>query len=505
MRGDQVGELAEARGIIHRAQEIDDAVGDPGAPILTYAVIGAGGVGEHSRGDLHLGLDSLDARVDGRDQPSDLSAAPVEEGVAQRACREDAGGPVGDGLPGLALETGGAAGAVAIIAVGIADVVEVDAVHVIVADNFEHGIGFEREVVGVGGAEPVDGRAAAGNLSAVAGAQAINERLRCADEVPVDLPNMDLQALRVGGADAGGELVAVVGEDGRVRQKSAVVVSHATAEHVGEHGAKSVRHQDVGRCRPVAGKRPGGVSFPKGAELRCDRLQAQVVGLSQMVLRGLSREDRLRVIGCGQGGDGKVAVGGSGGEFRFDQGRAEGVFGSLADAGHGFGISTVRSNAANPVDRAGGSGRPDVGQEIADQTEQRVGLPVGIVAKQDVGDEETVVAGQPSRVASRGAVAVLPGGADAGVEAVCHGVGDVPRSLLHPRRQIRNGRVGKNPGGEISRGPARRAHAEQRLHARGQEVIDEELAAGGDEAFQGGPLGSGDVFVVGQNHEPALR
>ena len=66
----------------------------------------------------------------------------------------------------------------------------------------------------MGRAEPVYRLAVAGDLGAVGGAQAVNERLRGADQVPVDLPDMDLQALRMGGFDAGGDLVAVISEFG---------------------------------------------------------------------------------------------------------------------------------------------------------------------------------------------------------------------------------------------------------------------------------------------------
>src|ERR1700690_941558 len=129
--GNEVSELAEIGGVIHGAKEIDDPVRNPQPPILPHAVKGARGVGEHRRGDLDAGLDGLDLRMDGSHQPSDLSPAPVEEGVAEGASRKDIRGPVGDGLTGLALEAGGAAGAIAAIAVRVADVVEVDAVPVV--------------------------------------------------------------------------------------------------------------------------------------------------------------------------------------------------------------------------------------------------------------------------------------------------------------------------------------------------------------------------------------
>ena len=381
--------------------------------------------------------------MDGRNQASDLSAAPVEERVAEGASREDIRGPVGDGLSGLALEAGAAAGAIAAIALGIADVVEVDAIHTVVAHHLQQRVGFQGEVIGVGRAKPVDRLSSGGDLGAVTGAQVVDERLGRADQVPVDLPHMNLQAPCVGGVDARGDLVAIVGELGRVRQERAVVVGQAAAEHVGENGGEAVRHEGLGGRSPIAGERAGGLACPKSAELRRNGPQAQEVRLLQMTLGGLSREDRLRVIGCSQGGEGEVAVGRCHGKFRFCQRRAESSLSVAANAGHRFRIGEVRPHAPNSVDGAGGCGRPNLRQEMAHQAQQRIGFPVGIVAKQNMGHEVTVVAGQPRRVAGRGAMAVQPGGGDAGVKPVGHGVGDIPGGLLHLRRQARDRGVGK--------------------------------------------------------------
>ena len=52
------------------------------------------------------------------------------------------------------LEAFAAAGAEAVVRVRVADVIEMDAVHVIIADHFEHRIFFQLLVFGVGRAEP---------------------------------------------------------------------------------------------------------------------------------------------------------------------------------------------------------------------------------------------------------------------------------------------------------------------------------------------------------------
>ena len=169
------GAVAGLGEVVHGQGEIENAFLEPGAPVLinggegvaraVFGVVqGSVAPGDESAADLHLGLQLEDAEIDLPDELRHLAAAEVGPGGV-------AGGGSA-GAAGLTVEAFDGGRVVAEVAgagdgFGVADVVEVDAVDVVVlddvrddADDMGEGIGVSevnivRDAAGGGVSDPV--------------------------------------------------------------------------------------------------------------------------------------------------------------------------------------------------------------------------------------------------------------------------------------------------------------------------------------------------------------
>ncbi len=135
------------------------------------------------------------------------------------------------------------------------------------------------------GAQPVDRLAGGGDLGAAFAAEPGHELARCARQVVVHLPDVDLQAVAVGGGHALGHLVAVLGEGLAPRQDVAGVVRPAGPQHVGQDHVEAGRGQLLGRAVPIAGIGPGAGVVPEGPAFAGLAGLGPQVGLDQQAVR----------------------------------------------------------------------------------------------------------------------------------------------------------------------------------------------------------------------------
>ena len=113
-----------------------------------------------------------------------------------------------------------------------------------------------------------------------------------ASEVPVHLPNVDLEAVLAAGGEAFGDLIALGGDVRRDGQHRARVVGDAAPEHVGEDRGEAVVLQVEDRVIPGAVLDAVGAVAPDGAELtRLGRMREAIGFL----------EEAHGLVGAGEG------------------------------------------------------------------------------------------------------------------------------------------------------------------------------------------------------------
>ncbi len=98
-------------------------------------------------------------------------------------------------LARLLLEPLAAAGAIAGCGAGIADVIEVQAGHGILAGDLQHAVEFELAVFRMRRAEPIDRLAFEVHLRAAVAAEFFDEILGGVRQVEADFPDMDFQSV----------------------------------------------------------------------------------------------------------------------------------------------------------------------------------------------------------------------------------------------------------------------------------------------------------------------
>src|SRR5262245_32956429 len=113
----------------------------------------------------------------GPNESRDLFAPPVGKALSLLAGQHFVG-PIDNLYFNGFLESFPAAGAEARVLVRIPDVIKMDAVHVVIAHDFEHRIAFEREVFRMGWAKPVHVFAFSALLRASRSAQFFEKLLR---------------------------------------------------------------------------------------------------------------------------------------------------------------------------------------------------------------------------------------------------------------------------------------------------------------------------------------
>ncbi len=112
--------------------------------------------------------------------------------------------------------------------------------------------------------EPVDVLPGSRDLGPALGAHLVDEVLGRLVEVPVHLPDVNLDPLRVRGVDHGGDLVAVRVELPRVGKQGAVVMRQPGLQAVRIDRAEAVDDQSVDGAGPVARVRTGTGVLPDG-------------------------------------------------------------------------------------------------------------------------------------------------------------------------------------------------------------------------------------------------
>ena len=161
------------------------------------------------------------------------------------------------------------------VAIRVADVVEMNSVHVVIANDFQQRIHLQLLVLGVGGAEPgllLPGRA---SLQPVLPAQLIHKFLgRSSPQVPVHFPNVDLETMLATGRQTLADLITPRGHLSFHRQNLAAAKADSAPEHVGEDSGESIIGQASCRFVPGHAGHPEGTVTPKGAELAGQRLVA---------------------------------------------------------------------------------------------------------------------------------------------------------------------------------------------------------------------------------------
>ena len=142
----------------------------------------------------------------------------------------------------VGLEAPAAAVAVAALAAGIADVVEVQPVDVILGRHLQHAGRFQLEILRVGGAEPVVRLAGDRHLEPAFASHPFHKIAGGRGEVVVHFPDVDFDPVGMGRRHALGQLVAPAGEGLAAGQHVAGVMRHARPEHVGkDHVEPGVR------------------------------------------------------------------------------------------------------------------------------------------------------------------------------------------------------------------------------------------------------------------------
>src|SRR5208282_5889969 len=160
----------------------------------------------------------------------------------------------------------------AMVAIRVTDIIEVDAVHVIVPRDFHHRGDFERLVVRVRGAEPALFLAAGTGLQAAFASQFVHKLFggRLA-QVPVYLPDVNLDAMLAAGGEALRDLVAPACHWRRHRQDLAGIECGAAPEHVGQDGSEPVIRQSADSLVPTDALHPERAVAPKRPELTGQR------------------------------------------------------------------------------------------------------------------------------------------------------------------------------------------------------------------------------------------
>ncbi len=234
--------------VVHGADEVKQLLVDPVPPVLTHPVDRARPA-EDGGGDHNAGPNAARFLGHGADESCDLVPPPLGVGACQRA-REDIVRPLLDVRARVAGEAPAAAIAVACLAVGIADVVEMNPGHLVLAHDLQHGVALESEVARIGGAEPEHLRAVGVPLKPALGTELVHELGRCVCQVVVHLPDVQLDAELLAPVQASGDLVTFRRYSPIHRQVLTRIVSDAGPEEIGEHCVEAMLLQDSDRTLP---------------------------------------------------------------------------------------------------------------------------------------------------------------------------------------------------------------------------------------------------------------
>ncbi len=204
----------------------------------------------------------------------------------ERAVGADALRPVRQCRTARALKAFLAPGAKAVVVVGIPDVIEVNAVHVVVADDLDHRGDFQLLVVGMGGAEPRLLLAVRIHLQAARLPHLRHELLRRGGpQLPIHLPDVHLHTVLAAGRQALANLVASRRHLGCHRQDLALIERRAAPKHVGQNGGEPVLGQAANGLVPFHPLDPERAVAPKRAELPRERLLRQAEGPQELFAR----------------------------------------------------------------------------------------------------------------------------------------------------------------------------------------------------------------------------
>jgi len=190
----EVRERPVVLAVVHRTHKVEVARPDPGYPILADGASAIGVPSEHSSRDLYPRLQPPYLCGNGTYQTGNLVHPEVEVGFPQRSFSHLLG-PVAYWTADNGFETATAPFAIAVFSAWVPDVIEMDSVHLVLSDYLKHAFYFQAKVIGVRGAKPVMLLPAEVFLEAVFGTHPSHEFRWCRGKIPVDLPNVDFDAV----------------------------------------------------------------------------------------------------------------------------------------------------------------------------------------------------------------------------------------------------------------------------------------------------------------------
>ena len=281
--------------IIHRAGEIQPAVAAPQLPVLSDAVAVGHPVAEQRGRNLDRRTKRLRFVMDEFHQRRDVVATELQPFVFQRI-RTRVSRPVFNLLAYALLKARAAAVAEATGAVGIADIVEMDAIQIrIIPNKFQHGVRLLAAVQRIRRAEPrVLLFAVEQHLRPFFGFHLLHKRLvQMAAHVPIDLPDMAFHAVLLAGVQTLADLVALFRVIRIRRQNIALVIGHATPKHVRKNRIETVVHQELDGFVPIVSGQSERAMAPEAALFAHHGLHLTAQRLNHLVLRIFAKFDAL--------------------------------------------------------------------------------------------------------------------------------------------------------------------------------------------------------------------
>ena len=384
------GEAVEGLGVVHGDDPVDEVVAEPGGPVLSDGFCDLGIAAPDGDAEDEVGFGGTGHGANVFDEGGDLGGPPGLEGLDVGAVSGDVGGPVAGGDFGVALEGLAGGGAEAGVGVGVADVVEVEAVEGIGGDGFAKDVEHVGAVGGMGGVEPVAGGAGGVLLEAAfffAGGDEVGGGVF---DHPTDDPEVDGDVVAAGGGDGLLELVAIVAEGEGGGDVFAGVVGEAGPEGVDKEGVDAVVGEEFAGAVPVAGVEAGAVVFPDAADFSGAGDLDEAVGGDEGVAKAVGGFDGGgEVVAGGVGEHGAVELAGA-----FEEGEDGGAVGVVAGLGGDLGDGVVEGAVAvdfsDMVDVMGGGGLPEGGVEGGEEAGEHAAFADVVVFLKDVGEPESV-------------------------------------------------------------------------------------------------------------------